>query len=292
MKKFYLLFVISLATFVSYAQESRVGDAKKSVAEESVGDYPITLNVSFDLASSAVANHFLSSNEYSGTTTGVHADLGRFYKSWNNVSWNLSLDYLASSSRALLENSAGTSSMDYSTYSLGYSSSYHWNFGKGFMVKAGGGIDLAYDMMEAGAYKTNNPASMNLFAQLEASAGASYVFQFKKWMLGFSGNLSFPFLGLVYTDSKHEPGMPTDGILDKYASHIQGTTFSNLQGIDYDLGVKFILPRVTIGVGVASNNRWWCVNDIQNYRKNTMFRVGLSFNLVSLKQTKNIHRYF
>jgi hypothetical protein len=52
------------------------------------------------------------------------------------------------------------------------------------------------------------------------------------------------------------------------------------------------MPRVALGVGVASDNRWWCVNDVQNYRKNIMFRVGLSFNLVSLKQTKTIHRYF
>jgi hypothetical protein len=292
MKKFYLFFVISLATFVSFAQESRVGDAKKSVAEESVGDYPITLNVSFDLASSSVANHFLSSNEYSGTTTGVHADLGRFYKSWNNVSWNLSLDYLASSSRALLENSAGTSSMDYSTYSLGYSSSYHWNFGKGFMVKAGGGIDLAYDMMEAGTYKTNNPASMNLFAQLEASAGASYVFQFKKWMLGITGNVSVPFLGLVNTDSKHESAMPSDGFMDTYDSHLKGTTFSNLQGFDLDLGLKFVLPRVTLAFGVVSNNRWWCVNDIQNYRRNSYLKLSFGFDLVGTRQTKTTKRYF
>lgn len=293
MKKFYLLFAICLFSLVSYAQDTDEGGVKENVLEEQVGNNPITLNASLEIGSSNVANHFIATQNFSGSVYGIHADLGRFYKRWKNVSWNLSFDYLNSvKNSGSLENSAQTSSLGYSAVGLNYSSYYNWLFGKSFMIKVGGGIDLMYDMTEALKYRTNNPASMNLSAQLEASAGISYVFQFKKWMLGLSGNISVPFLGVINTDSKHETGMPTDGLMKKYDSHFKGTTFSNLQGVDYDLGVKFIMPRVALGVGVASDNRWWCVNDVQNYRKNIMFRVGLSFNLVSLKQTKTIHRYF
>ena len=292
MKRLYLLLTISFIALVSFAQESHVGDAKGSAVEESAGEYPITFNASVDIAVSSVANHFLSSNEYSELTLGAHADFGRFYKRWDNVSWNLSLDYLAALDNAPLENSAKTSSMTYTTFGLNYSSSYHWNFGKNFMVRAGGGIDLMYDMMQATVYRTNNTASMNFFAQLEASAGVCYIWQFKKWMLGITGNVSVPFLGLVNTDSKHESAMPSDGFMDTYDSHLTGTTFSNLQGFDLDFGLKFVLPRVTLAFGVVSNNRWWCVNDIQNYRENMMARIGLSFNLISQKQTKTIHRNF
>ena len=293
MKRFYLLFAISLAALVSFAQSSVVGDVEENAAEEPVGSNPITLNASFGMGATSTANHYIGTHECSGATIGVHADLGRFYKSWEDVSWNLSFDYVSSVDKVgSLESFAKTSSMKYSSTSLNYNSSYNWRFGNNFMVKAGGGVDFVFDMTEELGYRTNNAVSMNVLALLEASAGLSYVFQFKKWMLGLYGGLSVPFMGIAYSDSKHETGLPTDGLLNKYDSHLKGTSFSNLQGIDCDFGVKFIMKRVTLGVGIASNNRWWCVNDIQNYRKNTFFQVGLSFNLVSLKQTNTIHRYF
>ena len=65
-----------------------------------------------------------------------------------------------------------------------------------------------------------------------------------------------------------------------------------MQGLDCDLAVKFIAPRVAISLGLVLENRWWYVNEIQNRRNNTMFQIGASFNLVSLKQTKTINRYF
>ena len=52
------------------------------------------------------------------------------------------------------------------------------------------------------------------------------------------------------------------------------------------------MPRVAVNVGIASDNRWWYVNDIQNYRMSFMFKVGASFDLVSLEQKKTINRYF
>ena len=77
-----------------------------------------------------------------------------------------------------------------------------------------------------------------------------------------------------------------------YFSHVKGTTFSNLQGFDFDLGLKFIAKRVAINVELVSNNRSWYVNEIQNNRTDIMLRLGATFNLVSLRQTKTINRYF
>ena len=80
--------------------------------------------------------------------------------------------------------------------------------------------------------------------------------------------------------------------MDSYDSHLKGTSFSNLQGFDCDIDIKFITPKATIAFGIISDNRWWYVNDIQNYRMSFMFEFGMSFNLVNLKQTKTINRYF
>ena len=296
MKKIYLLLVFCFAVSVSYAQVPVAGSIEETVTEEPVGNRPMTLNVSYFTGVASIANHYLSANEYSNISSGFHVDLGRFYKRWENVSWNLSYDYCSSLDRAGgLENSAKTSSMSYTAMSLNYSSFYNWMFGKGLLVKVGGGLDISGDLISNLTHAMNNAVSLNILAQLEASAGISYIFKFKKWMLGLYGNLSTPFAGLILADAKHEPAaalFSSDLLMKNYFSHLKGTSFSNLQGVDVDFGIKFITPRVAIDLGLVSENRWWYVNDIQNRRMHMMFQLGASFNLVSLKQTKTIHRYF
>ena len=296
MKKFYLLFALGFAVLSSYAQGTVGNSQKGNAVEELVGKNPITLNASVLFGSNMVANHYISSYECEGLTVGAHIDFGRFYKRWENISWNLSYDYLtAFEVIGGLESVAQTAAETCTSWNLNYSSHYNWSFGNALMVKAGVGADLYGDFMKALANKTNNAISVNILAQLEASAGVSYIFRFDEWMLGLNGEVSIPFAGLAFTDSKHESGWGSlfpDGLMDSYDSHLKGTSFSNLQGFDMDLGVKFIMPRVAVNVGVASDNRWWYVNDIQNYRMSFMFKVGASFDLVSLEQKKTINRYF
>ena len=99
----------------------------------------------------------------------------------------------------------------------------------------------------------------------------------------------------MMTDAKHESGLGSfvsGGFVGNYFSHVKGTTFSNLQGFDFDLGIKFIAKRVAINVDFVANNRSWYVNEIQNKRADVQLRLGATFNLVSLKQTQAINRYF
>ena len=296
MRKIYVLFALSFAVFVSNAQEAITNGSKENLVGEFAGKNPITFNASLHTGTSTAANHYMSSNAYEGLTYGVHVDLGRFYNSSKTVSWNLAFDNLSSvNTVGGLENNAKTSSMGYTGMRLNYSSFYNWMFGKGLMVKVGGGLDFSGDMMTNLTHKTNNAVSVNVLTQLEASAGICYTFKFEKWMLGLYGNVSTPFAGLVFTDSKHESGvgsLSSDRLMDSYFSHLKGTSFSNLQGFDFDLGIKFVAPRVAITLGLVTENRWWYVNEIQNCRENVLFRLGASFNLVSLKQTKTIHPYF
>lgn len=296
MKKFYLLFAMSLAVIASHAQGTFAGGVKDVSVEEQVGKHPMKFNASFQFGSGNVANHYISAQECSGLIYGMHIDFGRFYTNCKNVSWNMSFDYLSSADAVGgLENVPLTSSMSFGGLSLNYSAFYNWTFGNGLMVKAGGGLDLAGDMTSEMVYKTNNSVSVNILAQLEASAGVSYVFNFEKWKLGLSGNFKVPFAGLVFTDSRHESGwgsLSSDGLMDSYDSHLKGTSFSNLKGFDCDFGIKFITKRASYDLGIVSDNRWWYVNDIQNYRTDMLFRVGVSFNLVSLKPNKKTLRYF
>ena len=296
MKKFCLLFAMSLAMIVSYAQGTVAGNVEAVSVEEPIGKRPIKFNASFQFGASNIANHYISAQECSGLTYGMHIDFGRFYTRWENVSWNMAFDYLTSADIVGgLENAPQTSSMSFTGLNLNYSAFYNWTFGDGLNVKAGGGLDLVGDMTQELVYKTNNAVSINLLAQLEASAGISYVFNFNKWKLGLSGDVSVPFAGLVFTDSRHESGWGSlfpDGLMDNYDSHLKGTSFSNLQGLDFEFGIKFITKRVSYDLGIVSDNRWWYVNDIQNYRMDMLLRLGVSFNLVSLKPNKTNLRYF
>ena len=296
MKRFCLLFAICFAVFASYAQESVGNSVEKNAVEEPVEMRPITLNASLMFGTNIVANHYIGAMEYTGMAHGVHLDFGRFYNRWKNVSWNVAYDYKSSfETVGGLENVAKTASVSCTSWNVNYSSFYNWSFGDALKLKAGIGADVYVDFIEALTNKTNNAASVNILTQLEASAGISYVFRFDKWKLGLNGQVTIPFAGLVFTDSKHESGIGSifhDALMDSYGSHLKGTSFSNLQGFDVDLGVKFIMKRVAIGVGLAGDNRWWYVNDIQNYRTSIMFKIGASFDLVSLKQTKTINRYF
>lgn len=296
MRKISLLFMLCFAALASYAQGTVEDGVNTLQFEEPVGKSPLTLNASFITGVSTVANHYMSSNEYSGLAYGVHVDFGRFYKRAKNVSWNLSFDnYSSADAAGGLENAAKSSYMGYSAMGLDYSSFYNWIFGKGLMVKVGGGLDISGDMITNLTHQTNNAASMNVLAQLEASAGISYTFKFEKWMLGLSGNFSTPFVGFMMTDAKHESGLGSfvsGGFVGNYFSHVKGTTFSNLQGFDFDLGIKFITKRVAINVDFVANNRSWYVNEIQNKRSDVQLRLGATFNLVSLEQTKTVHRYF
>ena len=298
MKRIYLLFALCLAVLVTYAQDSVGNSFTKKEVEEAVGKHPVTLNASVLIGANSVANHFLGAHEYSGAIYGLHVDFGRFFKDsrLENVSWKMSYDYLSSFEvTGGLENSAKTSSATCTSWNFNYSAFYNWSLSDALMVKAGAGVDLYGDYMNAMLYQTNNAISVNMLAQLEASAGISYVIDYDTWKLGLTGEIAIPFAGLVFTDSKHESGLGSlipDGLMDTYDSHLKGSSFSNMQGLDLDLGVRFITPRVAYSVGIESDNRWWYVNDIQNYRMSFVLKFGVSFNLVSLEQTKTINRYF
>lgn len=297
MKKIFLLLAISFATLQSHAQEATANTPGEQITKEKIGQSPITFKTSFFFGINNVSNHFIGAQNFSGLQTGLAIDFGRFFNRWQNISWDASVAYSSNLGGKKLgfENTAETSAITIKSISGGYNAFYNWSFGKGLMIKAGGGLDVYGDLISETRFSTNNSLSVNILAQLEATVGISYVFQFKKWMLGLSGNISTPFAGLIFTDSKHESGAGTivgDGLMKRYDNHFKGTSFSNSQGMNYELEIKFITPRVAISVGTESDNRWWYVNEIQNYRKNTFFKVGLSFNLVSLKQTKTINRYF
>lgn len=304
MRKLYLLFALCFAVSVSNAQrivaddviDNTVETPVGNTAENPVGKNPMTFNVSLHAGMASIANHYMSANSYDGMIYGMHVDFGRFYKSSKGASWNLAFDRYSSENVVEgLVNDAKTSSMSYKALSLNFSSFYNWMFGKGLTFKLGGGVDVSGDLIRNLTHPTNNAASLNVLAQLEVAAGLSYTFQFEKWMLALYGNVSTPFGGMVFTDAKHESGIGSlsrDGFMNNYFSHIRGVSFTNLKEVDFDLGVKFIARRVAIDLGIVSENRYWYVNDIQNSRTNMMFRLGATFNLVSLEQTKTIHRYF
>lgn len=293
MKRLFLLFTICLAVSSAAAKKPSA-----TQADNVVGEYPITSRISLSLGNIKIANHFFSAQEFSGFICGLDADFGRFYRKSENVSWNLSLGMMRRKNGTFIKglpNFAGTNNLSFQGYDVNYSSHYNWLLTDGLSIKAGGGLNIYGDWGTMTQYQMNNARSANLLVQLEASAGIYYVAELKKANLGIYGNIATPFLGFVFTDSMFENGwssMLPDNIGTSYEKHLKGTTPHNLQGLNANFGLDIITQKVTVSFGYQTQNRWWYVNDVQNYRKSSFFTIGLGFRFVAHQHTKSTRRFF
>ena len=292
MKRLFLSLTIVLAAFSSRAAGVVPGNWGDDAAAK-----PVTLNISSLTGYGLLSNHYISDWQFGGLTLGWSADVGRYFKNSENGAWKLAFRY-AGNAEILggMTDASNMESVDFKEYALNYSVYYNWHIGDGFRIKLGGAIDVVGDLMSAKEIATNNAVSANGTALLEAVMGMNYTFGFDNWMLALYADASSPLGGVVFTDSKHESGLasilPGDRLMNGYDRHFKGTAIPSMTGVDCDFGIRFITPKLTIGLACTSYNRWWYVNDIQNYRSNSYLKLSLGFDLVGARQTKTTQRYF
>ena len=292
MKRLFLSLTILLSAFTSHA----AGVAPGNWGDDAT-DKPVTLNVSTLAGYGMLSNHYISDWQFKGLTLGWTANIGRYFKKSENAAWKLSFRY-AGNAEALggLKEASNLEAVDFNEYAFNYSAYYNWHIGDGFRIKLGGAVDVVGDLMRAKVVSSNNSVSANGTALLEAVFGMSYTFEFDNWMFALYADASSPLGGVIFTDSKHESGLgtliPGSGPMARYDRHFKGAAIPSMTGVNCDFGMKFITRKLTIGLACDSYNRWWYVNDIQNYRRNSYLKLSFGFDLVGTRQTKTTKRYF
>lgn len=194
-----------------------------------------------------------------------------------------------------LMNAAESSYISYQGYNANYAVYYNWLLFDRLQVRAGGLFDIYGDMVQADDNAINNVVSINIQALLNAAVNLRYGWDFDEWGLDIYGNLTAPFIGMMASDHRFESAVetiiPSEFLLKEY-KHIRFASMHNLQGINAELGVDFALKNLTISVAYDSRNRWWHAYGLQNYRKHSLVKLGVSMNLLTRQYKKSTDRHF
>jgi hypothetical protein len=291
-KLFALLMFVVIGTTLAFAQD----DASESLSDRS----PVTSKWQYLSGNAAYTNHHLNLQEYKGYLLGLEATHGRFFRKSDRLSWQLTLMHYRNMNRSRvagsgLHNPANTAKISVQFYEADYAVHYNWLFAERLQVRLGG-----YFGMNAGALlcddnAVNNAASEELHAQLYASLQLRYGWDLKKMGLDIYANAATPFAGIRTADARYM-GLAEQIVGGQLKTspykHVVLSSFHNTQGVNWEIGLDFVLNRLTLSVAYGANSRWWSDYEVMNYRKNSFLKLGVSVNLVSLQRGKVSNRQF
>ena len=296
---FLLIFVGATLSFAQSKETTTSVQKQKEESAKALDRKPVTSKWSFVSGTAQYANHYISPQEYSGEIWGIEAIHGRFYKKSDKVSWKLRLNHLRKMHNNLigggLTNPANTSYLSTQSYEVDYATHYKWLLFNRLQVRVGGSLNIYGDYMQNDDNSINNILSINLQTQLFALAELRYGMDFKKFGLDIYANIGTPFIGFSSFDDRYESFflsiMPGELNTNSY-NHFKFTSFHNMQGLNFEIGVDFALRNLTLSVSYEERNRWWNGFELQNYRKNSLLKLGISVNLLSHQYKKSRDRQF
>ena len=253
-----------------------------------------------------VLDEYISSQLYSGEEvfSGLNVKLSSMYRKYENLSWDI---YYTKFSRPQwieetkvlpsLKNPANSQNLSYSSFDFGYGTYYHWKFGKKFMLKAGGMLDVY-----AGE-KTSTPDGVNNFMNMEAHimtkahCAIKYGWDFKKWAFDIRALVTVPLFGIISADHPSEPAVSIIlgkdySVLNPALNHVFFASYHNYMSLDYEIGLDFVFRKFTFTAGFGSTSKWWNVYDIQNIRKINYSTLGVAFDIVSRNKFKSSNMNF
>lgn len=283
---------------VSYASQGNEKTEQEVKVAKQREDKPLASRWSVMIGSAQFANHYISNQEYSGIISGVKMEFGRMYRRSENLSWELDLSYASASEGFMnsnLLNPAKTNGISATVFDISYATHYNWLLGNNWLLKVGGALNLYADANIQIANSMNNALSAQAATQLYASAGICYKAEFDKWDLKIYYNLSLPFAGMVFADTRYEGAlgsMVEQSVSKRSENHFRATTLHNFQGVNSEVGLDFVTRKVTITLAYEDSNRWWTATDVQNYRKVSMIKLGFGVNLFQAQFDKHSTRYF
>ena len=302
MKRLFLLLLLIVAgATISFAQgyDSATYSFKSSSARPLSERKPVTNKWSIVQGSASFANHYISNQEYTGDVWGLEAKHGRFYKKSDRLSWQLTLTHLRRMRSELfgggLNNPAKTSYISTQSYEADYGVYYNWLFNDRLQVRLGGSFNVNGGFIFGDENSINNSIAIDLQTQLFAGAQVRYGWDFDKFGLDIYGNIATPFMGFSAADSRFEtiidnlPGMTFQVCED---NHFIFSAPHNFQGVNFEMGVDFALRNLTLSFSYDTRNRWWNAYELQNYRKYSLFKMGISANLFAQQKYKSGNRHF
>lgn len=285
----------------SFAQGSdnlttlQVGNSEAITSEKA----PVTTSWSFLVGEADYANHYLDLLEHTGDVTGLEYLRIRNSAKYENISYRFSIVHLRNMHRTIigggLENFAQTSVLSTQNYEMDYAVFYNWSFFDRLKVRAGGSINAYGGFMFAEGNAINNVLSVDMQLQAYAAAQAKYGWDYEKFGLDVYAGMSFPVLGMMAVDSRYESSMESIGgssFTSKDVNHIKLTSMHNLQGVNFEMGAGFAFKRHTLHFAIQSRCRWWNAYGLQNYRNNTLVKLGISFNMFTYQNANTNNRQF
>ena len=297
MKKLSLLLAVSIAATVLCSTIATAQEKEKVV----------TGTINFLIPSLVeVLDQYLSGQLYTDESlfTGVNVKIGAFYKKHDNLSWNLYYTGYNKSNGisglkqvASLTNPANSQNLQYSSYTVGYGTYYHWQFAKKLMIKAGGMADLYGAMKKTTPDGVNNHLNIEGHMMLKAHAAIRYGWDFKKWGLDLRAHATLPLFGVITADHPSEPALSIlasndHSVMNSAYNHIFFASYHNYMSFDYELGVDFVLKPCTLTLGFGNTSKYWNIYDIQNIRKINYMTLGVAFDIVSRDKFKSSNKNF
>lgn len=265
--------------------------------QEDVKEKIVTNKWSFMAGSMVFVNHYMTDQEYTGTSIGVMGEHGSFYKKSENLSWDYDMAFFTAPYFRLvpdlsLSNPAKTTFVASHNLNTSYGTHYNWAITDRLLLKAGGRFDILAAINNGRPNSINNAISVDFQTQLEASAGIRYGFSFDKFGVSLFGDLALPFIGFMLVNSKYQDILSTGQLLPGDIRHMVFSSFHNLQGYELEIGADLTFRNVTLSLSSEGMKRWWTAYELQNYRKFSFFKIGVSVDLISRSRLNSGNRYF
>ena len=301
MKRLFLFLLLLTGVTLASAQEiDSVGSKPQGrIPKSQLERKPVTNKWSFITGEAKYANHYLNQQEYTGDSIGIEASPGRFYRRSDRLSWKLTLSHVRNMHRKMfgggLTNAANTSYISTQSYEADYAVYYNWLIKDRLQLRLGGSFNLFGGFLFGDENAINNILSIDLQTQLYAHAQIRYGWDFKKFGLDLFANLSTPFMGFMVIDSRYENFMDSvtesDFSLKEHA-HLRFSSMHNLQGMNFEMGIDFAFRNLSLSLSYETKNRWWHAYELQNYRKYSFLKIGISVNLFAQQNRKAGNRQF
>jgi hypothetical protein len=102
-------------------------------------------------------------------------------------------------------------------------------------------------------------------------------------------------MGMMAVDNRYEGFVEStiDSDLNvKGFNHFKFSSFHNLQGLNFELGIDFAFRSLSLSLAYEAKNRCWNAYELQSYRKFSLIKLGVSVNLFAQKNRKAGNRQF
>lgn len=293
MKTLFSLFVL---VFAGITMACAQDDTSVSLSDRQ----PVTSKWQFLSGDAAYTNHHLNLQEYKGYLIGLEATHGRFFRKSDRLSWQLTLMHYRNMNRARvagtgLHNPAKTATLSAQFYEADYAVHYNWLFAERLQVRLGGYLGVNAGALFCDENAVNNAGSEELHTQLYASLQLRYGWDLKKFGLDVYANAATPFVGARTADGRYmgfAEQIAGGELKNSPYKHFVFSSFHNTQGVNWEIGLDFVLNRISLTLAYGANSRWWSDYEVMNYRKNSFLKLGVSVNLVSLQRGKVSNRQF